>query len=64
LRRHEDGGRVDFEGRDAVRITYDRLPATEANSALADLLKQHPGAAVDTDPQHYQDATGRLAPKG
>jgi hypothetical protein len=47
-----------------LRITYDKLPATEANSALAELAKQHPGAAVDTDPQHYQDAIGRLAPKG
>lgn len=47
-----------------LRITYEKLPATEANSALAELAKQHPGATVDTDPQHYQDAIGRLAAKG
>jgi hypothetical protein len=47
-----------------MRITYEKLPATDANAVLVDLAKQHPGAAIDSDQQHYQDALGKLAPKG
>ncbi len=43
---------------------YEVLPASAANLALLDLAEQHPGAATDTDPAHYQDALGRLYPHG
>jgi hypothetical protein len=45
-------------------VAYEKLPLTPANKDLVDLKAQHPGATVDTDPAHYQDAMSRLFPKG
>ncbi|MCL4368473.1 MAG: hypothetical protein M1337_04835 [Actinobacteria bacterium] len=43
---------------------YEELSPTAANQALLDLAAQHPGATLDKDPAHYQEAMGRLFPKG
>jgi hypothetical protein len=45
-------------------VTYEKLPLTPDTKDLLDLRAQHPGAKVDTDPAHYQDAMGKLFPKG
>ena len=45
-------------------VAYEKLPLTPGNKDLVDLMAQHPGATVDNDPAHYQDAMGRLFPNG
>jgi hypothetical protein len=45
-------------------VAYEKLPLTPSTKDLLDLQAQHPGAKVDTDPAHYQDAMGKLFPKG
>ena len=44
-------------------LTYERLPATEANAALLSLTARHANAVVDGDPAHYEAALERLNPK-
>ena len=45
-------------------VAYEKLPLTPESKDLLDLKAQHPGAKVDTDPAHYQQALGDLFPKG
>ncbi len=47
-----------------MRLTFEKLPALSDNLKLVDLVSQHPGAALDSDPQHYRDAVARAFPKG
>jgi hypothetical protein len=45
-------------------VVYERLPSTASNRALLSLTEQHPGARIDRDPAHYQEASARLFPNG
>jgi hypothetical protein len=47
-----------------MRISYEKLPVTAENLKLVDLIKQHAGAKIDTDPAHYDKALGKLFPNG
>jgi hypothetical protein len=49
-----DGGKVVVFHFDV----YEQLPASEENLALLDLAAQHPGAALNTSLEDYQDALG------
>ena len=40
---------------------YEELPPTQENLALLSLAKQHPGAQLDTDVAHYEQAWSRLS---
>ncbi len=45
-------------------VVYEHLPNTASNRALLSLTEQHPGARIDRDPAHYQEASARLFPNG
>ena len=45
-------------------VAYEKLPLTPESKDLLDLRAQHPGAKLDADPAHYQDAMGKLFPDG
>jgi hypothetical protein len=45
-------------------VAYEKLPLTPQNEDLVDIKAQHPGAIVDSDPAHYQQAMSRLFPNG
>lgn len=58
ITRGDDGGVV-------LRFAaYELLQSTADNLDLLSLTAQHPGAKLDTDPQDYDSAIGRLFPKG
>jgi hypothetical protein len=66
----ETGNPIEFTTRGeggGTRLTftaYEKLPLNEETEALLDLQAQHPGATVDTDPQHFEEAIGRLYAHG